>query len=39
MATPRLSKFCAADKASHVARLSKMEGQVREIGRMVIADR
>ncbi len=35
MATPRLSKSYAADRASVVARLSKIEGQVRGIRRMV----
>ncbi len=35
MATPRLSESYAADRASLVARLSKMEGQVRGIRRMV----
>ncbi len=39
MATPRLSKSYAADKASIVARLNKVEGQVRGIRRMVEEDR
>ena len=39
MATPRLSESYAADKASLVARLNKMEGQVGGIRRMVEEDR
>ena len=39
MATPRLSKFYAADKASLVGRLNKIEGQVRGIRRMAEEDR
>ncbi len=39
MAAPRLSKSYAADKASLIARLNKMEGQVRGIRRMVEGDR
>ncbi len=39
MSTPRLSKSYAADKASLMARLNKMEGQVRGIRRMVEEDR
>ena len=35
MAAPRLSKSYATDRASLLARLSKMEGQVRGIRRMV----
>jgi DNA-binding FrmR family transcriptional regulator len=39
MAVPRTSKSYAADKESLIARLSKMEGQVRGIRRMVEEDR
>ncbi len=39
MAMPRVSKSYAADKASLIARLNKVEGQVRGIRRMVEEDR
>ena len=39
MATLRLSKSYAADKASLIGRLNKMEGQVGGIRRMVEEDR
>ena len=39
MARPRLSKSYAADKASLVGRVNKIEGQVRGIRRMVEEDR
>ena len=39
MAAPRISKSYAADKESLVARLNKVEGQVRGIRRMVEEDR
>jgi DNA-binding FrmR family transcriptional regulator len=39
VATPRMSKSYAADKDSLVARLNRMEGQVRGIHRMVEQDR
>lgn len=39
MAAPRTSKSYAANKASLVRRLNKMEGQVRGIRRMVEEDR
>lgn len=39
MATPRLSKSYAANKASLIARLSRIEGQARGIRRMVGEDR
>lgn len=39
MTTPRLSKSYAADKASLIGRLNKIEGQVRGIRRMVEEDR
>jgi DNA-binding FrmR family transcriptional regulator len=39
MATPRLSKFYAADKASLVGWLNKIEGHVRGIRRMAEEDR
>ncbi len=39
MAAPRLSKSYAADKESLIARLNRMEGQVRGIRRMVEEDR
>lgn len=39
MVVPRTSKSYAADKASLIARLNKMEGQVRGIRRMLEDDR
>ena len=39
MATRRLSKSYAADKASLIARLNKIEGQVGGIRRMIEEDR